>query len=234
MDAVREQQVSAYDYLRQGLIVGRWKSGEHLVPARIKQQLSCSGSVLRDAMLQLAGEGLIILEKNHGFRAVVHTKEAFRDAAHLRLTLEREAVKLALTRGDFDWELDLSAAFQKLAHVEKQMCAKADVTHYVERWATLDWEFHETLMRGAGSDIMTRVYRLAFDTFRMYSIQAFPDFGFRWEETASEHKAIYEAAVSRNQHTCAAAVKKHIAVYYSEIETATPTDVATTQSTSSL
>lgn len=43
----------------------------------------------------------------------------FREAADLRLVLEREAVQLSLAKGDFDWEVSLGAAHQSLAYVEK-------------------------------------------------------------------------------------------------------------------
>jgi len=225
-----DNEVSPYDELRSGLIMGRWKSGERLAPQSLKKELTCSSSVLRDALLQLAGEGLIVLEKNLGFRAVTQTPKAFQDVAHLRLLLELDAVALALEKGDFDWELNLSAAYQKLAHVEKQICKTRDVEKFVSHWAVLDWEFHSTLMSACGSEIMMRAYRLAFDMFRMHSVAAFPDFGFRWEKTTNEHKMIYEAAVERNHDACKKALAAHTAVYLEQPDTDEPTPRAKSKS----
>ena len=59
-----------YEVLRSGLIWGRWKSGERLIPQHLKDEFGCTSSVLREAMLRLAGEGFVISEKNQGFRAV--------------------------------------------------------------------------------------------------------------------------------------------------------------------
>lgn len=202
-----------YEILRQGLIWGRWKSGERLIPDHLKKELDCTSSVLREALIRLSGEGLIISEKNRGFRAVSHSQEAFRSAAHLRLILEREASRLALVKGDFEWELSLSAAYQKLAHVETQMCRTKDVEKYAPHWSKLDWEFHSTLMSACNSNILMRSYKSAFDTFRMYSVAAFPDFGFGWEVTMREHKAIYEAAIERNIENCVIAIETHVTMY---------------------
>lgn len=211
---MKDEGTSPYEELRQGLIMGRWKSGERLIPQRLKKELDCTGSILREALLRILGEGLIVSEKNMGFRAVTHSSSMFRDAAHLRLILEREAVSLAIAKGDFDWELNLSAAYQKLAHVETQMCKTKDTEKYAMHWSRLDWEFHSTLMQACESEILMKAYASAFDTFRMYSNAEFPDYGFGWEVTISEHKAIYESAVVRDTEACVAAIEAHLTVYH--------------------
>lgn len=211
-----------YEALRQGLIWGRWRSGERLIPQHLKEELNCTSSVLREAMLRLAGEGLMVSEKNLGFSAVVHSKKTFREAAHLRLILEREAAELSLERGDFDWELALTAAYQKLAYVERQMVETGDVKGLVRHWSLQDWEFHSTLMSACGSELLMRTYKSAFDTFRMYAVAEIPDFGFGREVTINEHKAIYEAAVSRDISKCLAAIETHVTVYQDKNRSDTP------------
>ena len=202
-----------YDVLRTGLIWGRWKSGERLIPQHLKQELGCTSSMLREAMLRLVGEGFVVSEKNQGFRAVVHSPETFRQAAHLRLILEREAVELSLKNGDFDWELSLSAAYQKLAYVEKQMIESDNADKYVRHWSLQDWEFHSTVMAACGSELLLRTYKSAFDTFRMYAVSAFPNYGFSQEITAKEHLDIYETAIKRDVPGCLKAIETHLTLY---------------------
>lgn len=202
-----------YESLRQGLIYGRWKSGERLIPLHLKAELNCTSSALREAMLRLTGEGLVVSEKNLGFRAVTHSKDTFREAAHLRLILEREAADLSLERGDFQWELALTAAYQKLAYVERQMTESGDVAKFAQLWSLHDWEFHRTLMSACGSALLMQAYKTAFDTFRMYAVAEIPEFGFGREVTMKEHKDIYEAAISRDLASCLAAIETHVTVY---------------------
>ncbi|ASJ71963.1 GntR family transcriptional regulator [Granulosicoccus antarcticus] len=211
-----------YETLRQGLIYGRWKSGERLIPQHLKEELSCTSSVLREALLRLAGEGLIVSEKNLGFRAVTHSQNTFREAAHLRLILEREAAELSLERGDFNWELALTAAYQKLAYVERQMIDSGDVEQLVQHWSLQDWNFHYTLMSACDSALLMRAYKTAFDTFRMYAVAQIPEFGFGREVTMSEHKAIYEAAINRDVAGCLAAIETHVTVYQNKNRSETP------------
>lgn len=204
---------SPYETLRNGLIWGRWKSGERLIPQHLKEELNCTSSVLREAMLRLAGEGVLVSEKNHGFRAVSHTRETFREAAHLRLILEREAVEMALRNGDFEWEMALSAAHQKLAYVEKQMVQTKDAAEYVKHWSMQDWGFHSTLMSACGSTLLMRAYKSAFDTFRMYAVSEYENYGFSEDTTIKEHLAIYEAAIQRDVAACIKAIEQHVTLY---------------------
>ncbi|MEP2027271.1 MAG: GntR family transcriptional regulator [Paracoccaceae bacterium] len=216
------QTSAPYDVLRQGLIWGRWKSGERLIPQHLKEELNCTSSVLREAMVRLAGEGFVVSEKNHGFRAVAHSQETFREAAHLRLVLEREAAELALKNGDFEWEMALSAAHQKLAYVEQQMVQTGNTTDYVKHWSLQDWEFHRTLISACGSALLIGAYKSAFDTFRMYAVAEFPDFGFSNVLTVGEHLAIYDAAIGRDSAACVAAIEQHVTLYHDGNRSAEP------------
>lgn len=213
---------NSYEVLRQGLICGRWKSGERLIPQHLKEELACTSSVLREALLRLAGEGLIVSEKNLGFRAVVHSKSTFRESAHLRLLLEREAAELSLERGDFNWELALTAAYQTLAYVERQMIDSGDVEKYVQHWSLQDWEFHRTLMSACESGLLLQAYKTAFDTFRMYAVAEISKYGFGGEVTMNEHQAIYEAAINRDVAGCLKAIGTHVTIYQDKNRSETP------------
>ena len=205
---------SAYDVLRDGLICGRWKSGERLKPQHLKAEMGCTSAALREALLRLAGEGFVEVEKNHGFRAVTHSRETFHEAAHLRLLLESEALLLAIKYGDFEWEMNVSAAHQKLAYIEQQMSHKDDITAYVERWSRQDWEFHSALLCACGSTLLMRNYKAVYDTFRMYAVSEVRNFGFSASSTIDEHHSIYDAAVNRDELACHAALKRHLDVSY--------------------
>jgi DNA-binding GntR family transcriptional regulator len=208
-----EPNPDPYETLRTGLIWGRWKSGERLIPQHLKKELGCTSSVLREAMLRLTGEGLVASEKNLGFRAMSHSQETFRQAAHLRLILEREAVVLSLKNGDFDWEMATNAAYQKLTYVENLMVETRDIAKYVRHWSLHDWEFHSTLMSACGSELLMRTYKSAFDTFRMYAVAQFSHFGFNFDTTVQEHKDIFEAAIKRDVPGCVAAIDRHVTLY---------------------
>ncbi|MDP5218914.1 GntR family transcriptional regulator [Ruegeria sp. 2205SS24-7] len=201
-----------YDSLRDGLIWGRWKSGQRLKPHHLKAEFGCTTAALREALLRLAGEGFVENEKNHGFRAVEHSEDTFRQAAHLRLLLEREAAELALKQGDFEWEMALNAAHHNLDYIEARMEQAEDVTPFLRRWSRQDWVFHSTLLGACNSDLLIRTYKSVFDTFRMYAVSQIEGFGFS-HVTRGEHRAIYDAAIARDLPACLDAIHAHLAQY---------------------
>ena len=201
-----------YGILRDGLIWGRWKSGERLKPQHLQDEMGCSKAALREALLRLVGEGFVQAEKHFGFRATEHSEETFRQAAHMRQLLECEGALLALERGDFDWELALNAAHHNLAYVEAQMVATNDLSPYLKRWSRQDWLFHQRLLSACGSEMLLQSYKAAFDTFRMYAVSQIADFGFS-TVTRAEHQAIYDAAISRDAKACLAAIGAHLELF---------------------
>ena len=201
-----------YDALRNGLIWGRWKSGQRLKPQHLKAEFGCTTAALREALLRLAGEGFVENEKNYGFRAVLHTEETFRQSAHLRLLLESEAAEMALAQGDFEWEMALNAAHHNLEYIEAQMDKADDISPFLRRWSRQDWLFHSTLLGACNSDVLMQTYKSIYDTFRMYAVSQIDKSGFS-DVTRDQHKAIYEAAIARDVPACLKAIRAHLALY---------------------
>jgi DNA-binding GntR family transcriptional regulator len=205
-----------YEALRSGLIWGRWKSGERLMPPHLKKELGCTGSALREALIRLSGEGFVEANTNFGFRACVQSESVFRQAAHLRLILECEAATLSVQNGDFDWEMLLNASHNKLNYIENQMLKADDIGPYIQRWSLQDWEFHHALLSACGSELLMRAYQDSYDKFRMYAVSEISNFGFSGKITIGEHKDIYDAAISKDVPATIRALKNHLVLYQDE------------------
>ena len=201
-----------YEALRDGLIWGRWKSGERLKPQHLTDVFGCSKAALREALLRLAGEGFVEAEKHLGFRTTEHSEDTFRQAAHLRQLLECEGALMALKQGDFEWEMALNAAHHNLAYIEAQMSKADDLSPFIKRWSRQDWLFHSVLLSACGSKMLMQSYKSAFDTFRMYAVSQIPNFGFS-AVTRVEHQAIYDAAIARDGKGCVKAIRTHLELY---------------------
>lgn len=202
-----------YEILRSGLIWGRWKSGERLMPTHLKKEFGCTGSALREALIRLSGEGFVEANTNFGFRALIQSERNFRQAAHLRLILECEAASLSVQNGDFDWEISLNAAHNKLNYIETQMSKTDDIEPYIQRWSMQDWEFHQTLLSACDSELLMQTYRNSYDKFRMYAVSEISNYGFSGAITIGEHDAIYAAAITRDVSACIEAIKNHLTLY---------------------
>lgn len=206
---------NVYDRLRENLIIGAFAPGTKLKPQYLKDQLSCTTGVVREALIRLAGEGLVDFESQRGFRAIVPTEKSFYEVTHLRTLIECEGARLSIQNGDMDWEADLIAAHHKLAHLEERMRSEADLRSLLEVWSRYEWTFHSTLLSACGSDLLKEQHRAIFDKFRLHLLAKARSFGFRGEVTIREHGDILAAALARDVDACQQAIQKHFRIYRS-------------------
>lgn len=202
-----------YDRLRADLVNGAFPPGMKLKPQELKNALGCSAGVLREALVRLAGEGMVQFEAQRGFRTIVPTERAFYEIAHLRTLVEIEGARLSIQNGDMEWEANLSAAHHKLAHLEERMRCTDDLASMIEIWTRYESDFHRALIAACGSDLLKELHKQIFDKFRLYAVVEASSFGFRGAVTIREHQQVLEAALARDPVRCAQAIEAHFQIY---------------------
>lgn len=136
--------------LRQAIANGKLRPGARLPEVQIAREMGTSRAPLREALIQLEREGLVVRRPNRGAFVADLTEELVREVASLRGVLEGFAASLAvkrLTREDFD---RLEAILKEMLAVARQ----GDFPRMVE-W---DYQFHEYIMRASG-------HRLLYETW---------------------------------------------------------------------
>src|SRR4051794_28732563 len=131
-------RAQAYDRLREAIVTLRLKPGERIADGRLAQELGVSRTPVREAILQLADEGLVDVVPQHGTFVAPISLEAVREAQFVREALEVAALREVVERVTDTQlaELDTSLAAQ----------AEAESTHDAARFYTLDEAFHRRLM----------------------------------------------------------------------------------------
>ena len=79
--------------LRGGIITGQIEAGRLYPVAHFASQLGVSATPVREALLDLANEGLVEVVRNRGFRVVQLTEDDLDEIFHLRLMLEVPALR---------------------------------------------------------------------------------------------------------------------------------------------
>jgi DNA-binding GntR family transcriptional regulator len=136
--------------LRQAIADGKLRPGARLLEVQIAREMGTSRAPLREALIQLEREGLVVRRPNRGTFVADLTEDLVREVASLRGVLEGVAASLAvkrLTREDFE----------RLETILKEMLTVArrgDFPRMVE-W---DYQFHEYLVRASG-------HRLLYETW---------------------------------------------------------------------
>ncbi|MGQ9592995.1 MAG: GntR family transcriptional regulator [Anaerolineae bacterium] len=121
--------------LRAAILRGTFKPGDHLVETLIAEQLGVSRAPVREALSALERAGLVVCVPRKGYFVIDFTEKDVEEIYSLRLLLELEALRRAISRIT---EADLDE-LQALVH---QLDASARRMEAPEETVALDLSFH--------------------------------------------------------------------------------------------
>lgn len=145
--------------LKAQIISGAIQPGVLYSVSSVAAQLGVSATPVREAVLDLAKDGLVEMVRNRGFRVLVLTDKDLDDLVELRLTLEVPAMgRLAEARPTLDLS-DLRPAAREL----EELASRGDMVGFV----ALDREFHLGLTALLDNPRYTQVVGLLRDQTRL-------------------------------------------------------------------
>lgn len=109
--------------MRNAILTGELRPGERIVEGAIAEALGVSKSPVREAIRELARQGLIVATKRKGAFIREITEKDLRDIRILRVTLEGLAVRLSMEEPDASWidNLKKTATTMKAAKDQSQL-----------------------------------------------------------------------------------------------------------------
>jgi DNA-binding GntR family transcriptional regulator len=197
--SVRGQVLAA---LRRALATGDLVPGHVYSAPALAERHGVSPTPVREAMQQLACEGLVETVPNRGFRVVLHSARDAAELAEIRLLLELPVVlRLAGTQPLGTWE-----ALSPLAERTVAAAARGDRAAYAEA----DRAFHGALLEPAGN---RRLVEFAEEVQRRVPAPATPA-GVPTPglvSAAAEHVALVEALSARDLAGAERILRGHLA-----------------------
>lgn len=140
----------AYRELRARILDNRLRSGEQFTEEELAATLRMSRTPTREAMLRLAGEGLVEVRPRHGMRVKPVSTQDMREIYEVLTALESTAAALAAARTDQDNSIaQLRAAIRDMDAALERDDLKA--------WADADECFHTLLVAAAGNARLTEL-----------------------------------------------------------------------------
>ena len=134
------------DIIRAAILHGDLDDGESLRQDELAQQLNVSKIPVREALVQLQAEGLVVLTPNKGAAVATLTAVQMREIYTIRIALETLALRQALPHLQ---ESDFITAESLLDQIDHLPPDRA-----VTDWAQLNWQFHAALYRPAHMSIL--------------------------------------------------------------------------------
>ena len=187
------------DTLRQAILTGQVPGGERLVQADLARQMRVSTTPVREALRDLAAEGLIRLDAHRG--AIVHSPShaELEEIYRLRQLLEPELVARAIAHITDD-ELAEATEILDLADKEKDPVA----------WIDLNQRFHRLFNRAARSPRLATIVESLQDSATLYILVALTRGTRDVVEANNQHRRILQAVRSGDVKAAREAILAHI------------------------
>ena len=128
------------EQLREAIISDRFKPGQRIVEREIAEAMQTSRGPVRDALLLLENEGLVVRYSHRGTFVEHLTMEDAEEIWSLRQAIESVAVEYAIKRAT---PQDL----EELDALVEEMAAKVKAGYSLSEATELDLAFHRTLCR---------------------------------------------------------------------------------------
>lgn len=184
--------------LRQAILDGTLSSNQSLRQDRIAEELGVSKVPVREALIQLKAEGLVVFTPNRGaVVSEISATEAFEIYA-MRLALELTALNHAIPKLG---RADLIRAEGVLQILEQEEIRS--------RWEMLNWEFHQTLYLPAGMPRMLETIRTLHDNVGRYLLIYLADPDYR-QASNEGHWRILEACRNKDAEKALKQLRLHL------------------------
>lgn len=211
--AVPARATTAYEHvraaLRAAILDGSLSSGERLVQTQLAAELGVSTTPLREALRDLAKEGLVIIDPHRGALVRPLTMSEVREIYQLRTTLEPLMVSRVIGLLT-DEQLD------RAERLRRQIEDEADIG----AWVSLNRDFHTVFAEpGQGSrlaDILTGL-RDSATPYVALSLNARPE---QTQRAHAEHAELLERYRRRDERAVAGLTLQHLESTLAAIEEA--------------
>lgn len=198
--------VAVYDRLRRDVLSGHYRPGARLKPAALGATFGVSVGVIREALTRLAQQQLVTSSHNQGFRVASLSPQELQDLTEMRVTIEGLALRLAIERGDLQWESEVLAAHYRLANTPRRTAEDPDRTSEV--WSIHHRTFHTTLIGACAVPPLLDVCEQLSDATELYRHWSAPASGGR-RDVAAEHRRLMQTALDRDVSAAMVALRDH-------------------------
>lgn len=192
--------------LRQGIIAGAFSAGSRMVERNLAEQLGVSRGPVREAMLQLEHEGLLVSDKGRGAIVKEFDKNDFDEILSARSMLEATAARFACRKLE-------GADVSRFETNIEQMRASSElleVTH-------LDVAFHDLIAQTARHSRLYGYWSMLRPQLELWLARMHRKYesclGNTRDITAQVHAEIVEVLRSQDEEASAALLAQHVQVW---------------------
>lgn len=200
---------SVADEIRRRIISGEYEGGEQIRQEAIATELGVSRIPVREALLQLESEGLVVIHTHKGAIVAALTREDAIDLLEARLAIEPMLIRKAIAMAT---PADITHVQSWLAEYEKSLNRNDDATILSD----LNWKLHTAMYAPANRTrqmaILETLYTAA-DRYMRLQIRPITARAGAMED----HRQLYEAYRKKDADAAEGLLRAHITRAFDDI-----------------
>lgn len=188
------QTSQAMAQIREDILSGLMAPGERLIVANLAARLRSSQTPIREALMRLASEGLVVLEDQRGFSVAALTREDLVQLTEARVSIECLVLRMSIERGDDEWEGRLLGSLHRLKKATITALKSGEIS---QAWEQQHEHFHAMLVSACGNSVLLEFREALFIRGTRYRRLAVRNLE-TLRENLAYHEEIVDAALDYN------------------------------------
>ncbi len=200
---------SVAEELRRRIVSGEYAGGDQIRQEAVAEELGVSRIPIREALLQLEAEGLVVIHTHKGAVVASLSAEDAVDLFEARLVLETLLLKKAVAAATSDDITRVEACMKEYERAVRNASSP-------ETLSRLNWAFHTALCEPAQRPrMMAILLSLYTATDRYLRLQI--ETPRAKAKALGDHRALFDAFKAGRAATCARLIKAHISGAYDDV-----------------
>ena len=201
--------IDGYRWLKSDIIRGLYQPDEKLRMSLLTARYALGVGPLREALSRLVAERLVTVVNQKGYRVASMSQQELLDIFDARANMEAMLVRLAIERGDDEWEAELLAR----AHLLNKLESSDASEQLLDEWDRRHQALHSAIVAGCGSQYLLQMRERLFDLAARYR--------FIWlrttvlsvamlEDKQRQHRRLTEAILARDAPLAGELMRQHL------------------------
>ena len=196
-----KQQIA--EEIKKMIFDGKLEQGEKITELHVSQSLGVSRTSVREAMLILELEGLLVSEPYKDTRVTTISQE---EVLEILIPMRLQIEIFSLKKGFSIWEEDTKKQFEVILQNMKKAILYEDLPAFIE----LDIQLHELIVRSSGLENVIRIWESIVNRIRLHFLYQNSKSG-TMEKWLKEHEELVDVLVNGNSIEAATnALRAHI------------------------
>ena len=157
----------AYKRFKELLFARIWKPGDFVSQSELVEKTGVQISPMRDALQRLAAEGLVIITPRKGIQVIPASIKTIREAFHLRIILEKEALLFFIENAHDDLINPMKEEHLKLFKKTQNEVSPEKLREIIKLDGLC---LHHRLINFMGNGLVTNLHSINEDKIRLFRL----------------------------------------------------------------